>query len=146
LCFLQPALAQRARTDTSNKPADSTGKSPPEDSAFARLKTAALRAREGNRAIEACQLYEQLVTLRPKWAEGWWYLGTLYYERARYIAATVAFQKFTALDSENGQGWGLLGISEYQSREFNAALQHLTKARALGLGDNLELAHSVRFH
>ncbi len=119
---------------------------PARESRFNQLKKEADQARKDQRNAEACRIYEQLVKLKPNWAEGWWYLGTLYYEQKQFVAASVSLEKFTALDPENGQGWGLQGIAEYYSRDYNPALQHLTKARELGLGDNLELARNVRFH
>ncbi|HYK91569.1 MAG TPA: tetratricopeptide repeat protein [Acidobacteriota bacterium] len=132
-------LAQTAAVDSSQKPSV-------DDQEFRRLAEKAARAREGNRDAEALQAYEQLVQLRPAWAEGWWYLGTLHFDREQFTAARAAFDKLVTLEPQNGQGWGLLGISEFKTGEMNLALEHLTKARVSGFGDNQDLARAVRLH
>ncbi len=144
--FFLPGLAQTAKSNSSRKPAVPTTKRNAVDPSFQKLNVKATQAREENRNEEACRIYEELVKLRPAWAEGWWYLGTLYYEQKLFVAAGVSFEKYTALEPENGQGWGLLGLSEYQTKDLVSALKHLIHARALGFGDNQDLARNVRFH
>jgi tetratricopeptide (TPR) repeat protein len=119
---------------------------PADDREFQSLKAEADQAREGNRNADAIRIYEQLVKLRPGWAEGWWYLGTLHYDQNAYAPARAGFERVVALEPENGQAWGLLGICEFKAGEFKPALEHLTKARTAGLGDNQELARIVRLH
>ncbi len=144
--FALSGPAQAAAIGLSQEPAVAQAKDTVEDQEFRRLAEKAARAREGNRDAEALQSYEQLVQLRPAWAEGWWYLGTLQFDREQFAAARAAFEKLVALEPRNGQGWGLLGISEFKTGEMNLALEHLTKARAAGLGDNQDLARAVRLH
>jgi tetratricopeptide (TPR) repeat protein len=141
-----PAFPQTATAPRADSRGGTAQKPPMKESRFNQLKKEADQARKDQRNAEACRIYEQLVKLKPGWAEGWWYLGSLYYQQRQFVAASVSLEKFTALEPENGQGWGLRGIAEYYSREYKAALQHLTQARELGLGDNLELARNVRFH
>ncbi len=117
---------------------------PPED--FDKLKARADAARETDQIPEAIGLYRRLLRLRPKWPEGWWYLGALQYERDQHAGAAEAFRKYVLLEPDNGQGWGLLGLCEFRLREYVRALQHLTKARTLGLGGNEELARVIRYH
>ncbi|NWG12721.1 MAG: tetratricopeptide repeat protein [Acidobacteria bacterium] len=111
-----------------------------------RLKAQADAARETDQIPEAVGLYRKLVKLKPKWPEGWWYLGALQYERDQYAGAAEAFRKYLVLEPENGQGWGMLGLCEFRVKDYVRSLQHLTKARSLGLGGNEELARSVRYH
>lgn len=144
--FLVFVLLGLAHAGPSQKPAVPMTQRAADDAEFQRLKAEATKAREENRDEEAFRIYEQLVELRPGWAEGWWYLGTLHYDRGEFAAARVAFEKLVALEPENGQGWGLLGISEFKIGELNLALEHLTKARAAGMGDNRDLARAVRLH
>src|SRR4051812_38721835 len=54
---------------------------------FDQLATEAGAAREADRVDEAVALYRQGVTLQPQWAEGWWYLATLYYDQNNYPEA-----------------------------------------------------------
>lgn len=51
---------------------------------FQTLAEAATAAREAGKPEQAIQGYTRAVTLRPDWAEGWWYLGTMQYDRDHY--------------------------------------------------------------
>jgi tetratricopeptide (TPR) repeat protein len=146
LFFASPAYPQANGGQVPGERAGAATPSQTRESRINQLKKEAEQARKGQRNAEACRVYEQLVKLKPGWTEGWWYLGSLYYQQRLFVAASVSLEKFTTLEPENGQGWGLRGITEYYSREYKQALQHLTKARELGLGDNQELARTVRFH
>src|SRR5262245_43640900 len=48
---------------------------------FDKVASRAEAARQEDRTGEAIDLYRKGLSLRPRWAEGWWYLGTLLYER-----------------------------------------------------------------
>ena len=50
------------------------------DAAIARIAKEADAAREANRMPDAIALYRKGVAIKPYWEEGWWYLGTLYYD------------------------------------------------------------------
>src|SRR2546421_9393310 len=65
--------------------------------AFNRLEERAKRASEENRLDEAGRLYTKALALRPRWAEGWWSLGTLQYDRDHYAEAAQAFEKLLSL-------------------------------------------------
>jgi tetratricopeptide (TPR) repeat protein len=150
LCLLvvgpSPLQAQAPKPGPQAKRPAAAKPHPPDEKEFQRLGGLARQAREGGDLEHARELYEQLVRMRPRWAEGWWYLGTVCYDQRRFVQAVVAFEKFTTLEPDNGQGWGLLGICEFSAGEVRSALPHLTKARAAGLGDNVDLARNVRFH
>src|SRR5262245_20213299 len=74
---------------------------------FDQVATQAEHARSANRIEEAIELYRKALSLRPRWAEGWWYLGTLFYERDAFADATVALSKATALSPKVGTAWVL---------------------------------------
>jgi predicted Zn-dependent protease len=40
----------------------------------------------------------------------------------------------------------MVGLCEFQTREYDAALRHLLRGRALGLGDNKQLESASRYH
>ncbi len=141
VCLLAQAPMPPAKKTA--RPAQAAA-APPED--FNILKTRADAARETDQIPEAIGLYHKLLRLRPKWPEGWWYLGALQYEQDQHAGAAEAFRKYVLLEPENGQGWGLLGLCEFHLKEYVEAIQHLTKARALGLGGNEELGRVVRYH
>ena len=113
---------------------------------FETLKAMANAAREADEVSEAIRLYTELVGIRPNWTEGWWYLGTLYYEKDQYTDGARAFQRFVTLEPKNGQGWAMLGLCKYQTKDYVTSLEHLGKGRELGLAGNEELARVVRYH
>src|SRR6266516_408405 len=113
---------------------------------FETLKAKADEAREADQIAEAVRLYEQLVKIRPGWAEGWWYAGTLRYDSDQYAPAAAAFSRYVTLEPGNGQGWAMLGLCEFRMAQFASSREHLVKARSLGLGGNEELARVVRYH
>ncbi|MEW5977499.1 MAG: tetratricopeptide repeat protein [Acidobacteriota bacterium] len=132
----QPARVQQAGRQA--------GQLPQAD--FEALKKRAEAARDAENLAEAITHYKQLVKLKPRWAEGWWYLGTLHYDLDQYAAAVPTFKEFVGLEPQNGQGWVMLGLCEYRVEELAAALHHLAKGRSLGLGGNDELARVARYH
>ena len=85
-------------------------------------------------------LYRQAVGLRPAWAEGWWFLGTLYYDHDKYAEAVQAFKQTAQIQQKVGAPWAMLGLCEFQLARYDDARLHLEQARKLGLGDNTELA------
>src|SRR6266496_3039123 len=60
---------------------------------FEMLAAQANQARESNRTQEAIALYRKALGLRPKWDEGWWYLGTLLYDGDSYADAIEPFKQ-----------------------------------------------------
>ncbi len=91
-------------------------------------------------------LYGKSLQMRPNWAEGWWYAGTILYERDRYAGARDAFRNLVALDPKRAHAWGMLGLCEYQTREYDRAVNSLQRGRSLGLADNPEIESVVRYH
>lgn len=118
----------------------------PSGPTFDQVKAKAEAARDTDQTQEALRYYSQLVKMRPGWAEGWWHIGALNYDRDQYSPARDGFTKFVLLEPKNGQGWGMLGLCEYQLKQYVNALQHIVKARSLGLGGNEELSRVVQFH
>src|SRR5215475_11254936 len=57
----------------------------PRTAGFTNLKSRAEKASHENRLDEAAHLYGQALRLRPRWADGWWSLGTLEYDRDQYL-------------------------------------------------------------
>src|SRR5579884_2394243 len=61
---------------------------------------------------QAVSLYKKALTLKPKWGEGWFYLGGALYRQKRYQEAIDAFQKGIPLSSDTGVAWAFIGLSE----------------------------------
>lgn len=120
--------------------------STPASSAFGTAQKAADHAREENRLDDAVTLYFKAVQLKPDWTEGWWYLGTISYDQDRYQPARDAFKRVVLLDQNNALAWGFLGLSEFHLLDYDQALQHLMRARLLGIQTSSHVAATVRYH
>src|SRR3712207_3699090 len=116
-CFSQAALGQRRRaprTAPAKPPAESAPVLAPKDppQAFDQLAAEANAAREGDRLEEAVDKYRRALALRPQWAEGWWYLATIHYDRDNYAEAARGFKEAARLQPKAGAAWAMLGICE----------------------------------
>ena len=112
---------------------------------FDELAADAAAARRGNRIPEAIALYRQGVELRPSWAEGWWFLGTLSYASYQYADCQAAFDRFVKLDDTRALSWALLGLCEFETGEYGRALDHLRQG-ASGKDLDPDVEAVVRFH
>jgi len=148
-------LGQLRRSRASAKPsaatAQSTGgvnKAQASASAqdFDTLAAQANAARDADRIDEAIALYTKALSLRSQWAEGWWYLATLYYDRDNYAEAAQAFKQAAQIQQKAGAPWAMLGLCEFQLARYDDALIHLAQGRQLGVGDNAELIRVMRYH
>jgi len=98
---------------------------------FEDLSSRAQQAYEANRMEEAAELYGRAVKAKPSWAEGWWALGMIQYERDHYPECRDALTKMVAIDVSAAPGWSLLGLCEFRTKQYDAAFQHLKKAHML---------------
>jgi len=113
---------------------------------FGQLAAQAAEARKAGRESDALRLYREALRLKPSWTDGWWNLGSIYYEREDFAAARDAFRKLVALDQKAVAGLALLGISEYKVRDYDAALEHLDTARRLGLPQDHPLGDAALYY
>lgn len=114
--------------------------------AFDRAAGLGDEARLASRLDEALGHYAQALKLRPRWTDGWWYVGAILYERDRYAEARDALRNVVELDPKRGTAWGLLGLCEFQTREYDRAGNSLLRGRALGFDGNPELAAVAIYH
>ncbi len=119
---------------------------PPSSTDFQSLSTAAAAAREAGKTDEAIRDYQDAVQVRPDWAEGWWYLGTLRYEEKHFAEARTSFQKVVELLPGMGAAWNFLGLTEFETQDYAAARTHLEKGQALGGADDPEIARVATYH
>jgi tetratricopeptide (TPR) repeat protein len=111
---------------------------------FDSLAHSAAAAREAGHPGDAIPLYQRAVTLRPDWAEGWWYLGTLLYDGDRFREAIPAFQRVATLAPQVPDFLNFLGLCEFEVGEYDSALQHLQQGR--GTQDDAQLARVASYH
>jgi tetratricopeptide (TPR) repeat protein len=98
---------------------------------FEDLSSRARQAYETNRVDEAVELYSGAMKLRPDWAQGWWALGMIEYQRDHYPACRNALTRMVALDASAAPGWALLGLCEFSTRQYDDSFDHLKKAHML---------------
>ena len=99
---------------------------------FESLARQATSAREQGNAGEAIRYYQQALQIHPEWEEGWWYVGTLLYDRNQFTEALPAFTKVTELDPKLGPAWSFLGLCAFETKDYPAALAALDKGHELG--------------
>jgi tetratricopeptide (TPR) repeat protein len=133
--------------------AQSTRKArPPQPSAqtqeaeFQRFVKEADEARAAERFEEAISLYGKALNIKPKWPEGWWYIGAIFYQKDLYRQARDAFQNLVALEPDRAPASAMLGLCLFQTGDYERAAIALQRARTAGVNDNSELARVVRYH
>jgi tetratricopeptide (TPR) repeat protein len=114
--------------------------------AFENAVKVADEARVAGRLDEAIEAYTKAVSIRPKWPDGWWYLGAIYYARDLYPQARDAFSNLVALQPERGPAWGMLGLCQFRTSEYERSIASLERSYILGLDDNKELKSVVLYH
>lgn len=100
-------------------------------SPFDQLSAQAQQAYDSNHLDDAARLYARGVKMRPKWAEGWWALGMIDYQRDQYPACRDALTRMVQLDASAIPGWALLGLCEFRTKQYGPAFEHLKKAHML---------------
>lgn len=114
---------------------------------FEQLAAGASEAASANRVSEAIRLYQSATALRPSWSEGWWNLGTLFFDSAEFNHAREAFQQFVSVEhTQPGPGFGMLGLSDFQLKDYRRSLTALERGIQVGLGNNAEFVHTVLYH
>ncbi len=111
-----------------------------------RLSKEADAARTGNRIDDAIALYKKGVALHPSWDEGWWYLGTLYYDLDDYAHGRDAFRHLTSIKPEVAVPWAMLGLCEFQTRDYASSLSHLRRGVTLGVDGDQNISDVVHYH
>ena len=143
IASLLPACGTVAQTKSapSGKTAGATNAA-----SFEALVKKADAAREADRADEAVQLYKQVVRSKPTYAEGWWYLGMLFYEADQYADGRASFRHVTGLKPEMALGWAMLGLCEFETKDFDSALAHLEKADQLKIPSEQGFYDVSKYH
>lgn len=113
---------------------------------FAELAAKANAARAADRLDEAAALYRQAVAIKPSWAEGWWALGTLDYDRNFYNQAAESFRKLVALQPKSGTARVMLGLCQFEVGQDDEALASLQEGRRLGVTLEPQLRLVVMYH
>jgi len=113
---------------------------------FDSVSKRAAEARDADHLDDAVALYKKALALRPKWAEGWWSLGTIEYDRNNYVAAAHAFRQLLPLAPKDGTAHVMLGLCEFELGQDTAALKHLQEGKELGVSTNPQLRQVTLYH
>ncbi len=113
---------------------------------FEALANRAGAARTTGRLDDAVELYRKAIALRPDWREGWWYLGTILYDRRSYDEALEVFEQFVGRWPHHGPAVALKGLCEFQTGEYQRALEDFQQGRIFGLGENPQMLATIRYH
>jgi tetratricopeptide (TPR) repeat protein len=118
---------------------------PPASQDFKQLSGLAAKASQENRLADAAALYRKALTLQPRWAEGWWSLGTLQYDQNHYAEAAKAFEKLLSLQPNNGTAHGVLGLCQVELKQDDFAIQNLTAAKTYGVQNDTQMRRVIWF-
>ena len=89
---------------------------------FEELSSAASAAREANDIPRAIGLYGQALELNSKWADGWWFLGSLHYATDEYTAARDSLTHFIELTPTPGRRMRYAAFREFEIGEYDQSL------------------------
>jgi len=114
---------------------------------FEKLAARAQAALDADRIPDALRLYDRATKLRPSWSEGWWHLGTLFFDAQRFGEARDAFAHFVSTERKQpGPGFAMLGLSEFQLTRYARALAALETSIKLGIGTDPAFIRDVLFY
>ena len=113
---------------------------------FQDLSSHASAAREANDIPRAVELYREALRLNPKWEEGWWFLGSLFYDADRYEDGRDALLHVVELDPKAAPGWGLLGLCEFETGEYEQSLTHMQRSLSLGVANQPQMDRVLHYH
>ena len=114
--------------------------------AFQQLAAKATAARDAERLDEAAPLLRKALALNPKWAEGWWSLGTIDYDSDRYAEGAIALERLAALQPQDGTTHLMLGLCLYELNQNDDALKHLALARKFGIQNAEQMEPVLMYH
>lgn len=113
---------------------------------FNQLARKAAQERDAGHLDQAISLYKKGLRLRPRWTEGWWFLGTSLYDQNSYAMAAQAFQKLLLLDPRNGSAHLFLGLCLFELGKDNRSLVHIERGKQLGILNDPQLRRVMLYH
>lgn len=148
LAAAAPSVCAQSKRRSRQRPArpQAQAQTPAQDAGFDQAVRLGDEARLANRLTDALDNYTKALKIRPRWADGWWYIGAIFYEQDRYPEARDAFRNVVALEPDRGPAWAMLGLCEFQTGEYERAGGSLVRGRSLGLGGNQELMAVSTYH
>jgi tetratricopeptide (TPR) repeat protein len=124
--------------------ANAAGQDHPEQ--MQRLIANASSAREQGDLSGAIELYQEAVGLDPKWAEGWWYIGSMQYGADHYGQAATALTHYIELTTTAGPAFALRGLCEFEEGAYAESLQDLQRGISQGAANQPRNAGIIFYH
>ena len=118
----------------------------PASAEFNKVAKDAAAARDAGRIDESIALYQKAIRLRPSWVEGYWSLGTAFYELDKYTEAKDAFARVVRLQPKHAAAFGFKGLCEVQLKDYEAAVDDLMRAADLGIAEPKDLVDAVAYN
>jgi len=103
-------------------------------------------ARTANQVPDAIRLYREATRLKPDWSDGWWYLGSLFYDQDRFAEAAAAFQHLLDNPKYRGSAHAFLGLCEYETGQYDEALAQFRAWAGAGWAGTPELRTVGYYH
>ena len=103
-------------------------------------------ARQQGDIPRSIQLYQQAVQLNPKWADGWWYVGSMEYGTDSYAPAVIALSHYLELTPTAGPAFALRGLCEFEEGDYTDSLQDLERGITLGAANQPRNAGIIFYH
>jgi tetratricopeptide (TPR) repeat protein len=113
---------------------------------FEELAADATAAREQNDVSRAIELYGHAVQANPKWADGWWFLGTLQYGNGAYAAARDALSQYIDLTPNAAPAMAMRGLCEFETGEFDGSLKDIQRGLSMGAANQPRNEKILRYH
>ena len=113
---------------------------------FEELSARATAAREANNLPEAVKFYREALQLSPKWEEGWWFVGTILYDKDDYAGCRDALARLVELKPDAAPALGILGLCEFQTGDYAPSLSHIGRGLALGTSIQPDMEKVLRYH
>lgn len=120
--------------------------SPAKPPAVNPLQQQATKARLDGRLAEAEQLYKRALQVSPQWFEGWYFLGTIQYEKNNGRDCAASFARFVKLQPQVSAGHALLGLCQFQTQDYSNSLASLIRAEKIGLPQGEQLTDVASYH
>lgn len=90
---------------------------------FETIAKEADQAREADHLSDALALYSEGVRLRPSWADGWWWLGSILYDQDRFAEAQLPLKRFISVAPKPAPAYAFLALCEYETGNHENALR-----------------------
>lgn len=113
---------------------------------FESLAIQAEKARTQEQFPKAIRLYREGTALRPSWFEGWWSLGTLFYEQDRFPEAGSAFEHLLSSSRHRGPANAFLALCAYETGDYDKALTRFRSWASAGWGGTPEFRDVALYH